>query len=100
MKTYYVICEEVCDECGGNNVTHNPLWNDYGIFLKNLTLKTGKENPDLYRDHKKEIQNWWFDQGLEFEGEPDHLPCAECNGEGSTSCRVDLKTALQNLENV
>lgn len=93
-RKYFVTVEEDCSQCDGVGVVQHPAWAQYWNEFG------GPENHEP--ETRKEILDWFYDNGWSFELRNGHLPseeepCSECEGAGVVVRRVQLADALEDI---
>ena len=90
MKTFYVIYEEPCDNCGGAGYHDNPNWSDY-------FAETGGYSDLSSKEWGPATMKWFRARGFTTMP-PEEIICAYCDGEGICTGRVTLVEALAEMQ--
>ncbi len=86
---YYVIKQEPCPTCLGNETVIHPLWSAFWEFFYD------DENPDI--PDVSDIDEWFTHHGYDYPPD-EEIPCPECDGAGFIRREVEISEVLQFIE--
>jgi DnaJ-class molecular chaperone len=89
MTTYLIEKVTTCPECKGAKMQDHPHW---AAFWRNF----GKGGNSLTAE---QMETWFNDNFGDAYLPDEETTCAECEGRGTVTTQIDLRQALEEIEN-
>jgi hypothetical protein len=86
MTTYLITKVAACPVCKGSKVEQHPHWAEY--------WKTHKTILPI-----EQLETWFFDNFGDGYPPDEETTCTECEGRGTVTTQIDLRQALEEIEN-